>query len=132
VSGIFDVVIWLTISQHYQIEKLQASIAETLNLKLEGSSDNDLRKMKLSESLGKKKFLLILDDMWRPIDLINEVGVKFGDHNCSKVLMSSRKRDVIVAMGASDDYSLKIQPLSTEEGWELFRKSFYKWGCSKG
>jgi hypothetical protein len=58
VSGIFEVVIWLTISQHYQIEKLQASIAETINLKLEGSSDHDLRKMKLSESLGKKKFYL--------------------------------------------------------------------------
>jgi disease resistance protein RPS2 len=64
VSGTFDVVIWLTISQQYHIEKLQASIAETLNLKLEGSSDNDLRRMKLSASLGENKFLLILDDMW--------------------------------------------------------------------
>jgi hypothetical protein len=64
VSGTFDVVIWLTISQQYHIEKLQAFIAETLNLKLEGSSDNDLRRMKLSASLGENKFLLILDDMW--------------------------------------------------------------------
>ena len=89
-SGIFEVVIWLTISQHYQIEKLQTSIAETINLKLEGSSDRDLRKMKLSESLGKKKFLLILDDMWSPMDL-KRVRVKFGEKNSSKVLVSSSK-----------------------------------------
>jgi Leucine-rich repeat (LRR) protein len=120
VSGPFDVIIWPTVSMVYRIEELQASIAETLKLRLEGSSDNDLRKMKLSESLGKQKFLLILDDLWRPIDLI-ELGVKFGDHNCSKVLVSSRSREVIFAMEASKDYTLKIQLLSLEEGWKLFR-----------
>jgi disease resistance protein RPS2 len=128
VSSIFDVVIWFTVSQQYQIEKLQACIAETLHLKLEGSSDKDIRKMKLFEALGQKKFLLILDDMWHPIDL-NEVGVKFGDHNRSKVLMSSRSRDVIRTMGASDDYSLKIQTLSTEEGWVLFRREAFTNGA---
>lgn len=108
VSDIFDVVIWLTVSQQYQIEKLQTSIAETM--KLDGIPDSDKRKMKLFEALGEKKFLLILDDMWRPID------IKFKDHYCSKVLISTRSRDVIGTMGASDHYSLRIQPLSTEEG----------------
>jgi Leucine-rich repeat (LRR) protein len=62
-----------------------------------------------------------LDDIWSPIDLINEVGVRFGDDNPSKIIISSRKKEVIGRMGAIE-YCLKIQPLSTEEGWELFRR----------
>lgn len=123
VSDIFDVVIWLTVSQQYQIEKLQTSIAETM--KLDGIPDNDKRKMKLFEALGEKKFLLILNDMWSPIDLINEIDTKFKDYYCSKVLISTRSRDVIGTMGASDHYSLRIQPLSTEEGWVLFRREAF-------
>lgn len=76
--------------------------------------------MKLSALLGEKKFLLVCDDMWDPIDLVDEVGVKFGDHGCSKVLMSSRNLKVIFAMGASEDYTKRIEPLSVDNGWELF------------
>jgi len=33
VRGVFDEVIWVTVSRNYEIENLQASIAETLDLK---------------------------------------------------------------------------------------------------
>jgi len=128
VSGVFDEVIWVTVSQNCQIENLQASIAKALHLKLEGISVKDIRKMELSALLGKIKFLLILDDMWRPIDLIDEVGMQFGDHNYSKVLMSSRSKEVIGMTGASDDYSLEIQTLSTEHSWVLFRREAFTKG----
>ena len=47
---------------------------------------------------NKNKDLIVrtfsLDDVWSPMDL-NTVGVKFGDDNCSKFLISTGNRDVI-------------------------------------
>jgi disease resistance protein RPS2 len=120
VSGIFDIVIWFTVSKYKpeeeddKIKELQASIAYTLNVDLKDCPTLDIRKMKLSASLEKKRFLLILDDLWSKMDL-NKVGVKFGRDKGSKVLISSRSRDVIKTMGASD-YSLRMEPLSQRMG----------------
>jgi hypothetical protein len=64
-----------------------------------------------------------LDDLWSPIDL-NKVGIKFGSDKGSKVLISSRSRDVIKTMGASVHYYWRMQHLSAEDGWRM------KWGCN--
>jgi len=127
VSGIFDLVIWYTVSQKCNIEDLQTSIAKTLSLDVKENSNIDMLKMKLSSSLEKKRFLLILDDLWSPIDL-DEVGVKFGDHNHSKVLISSRYKYVVETM-AANEYCMMVQPLSTEEGWELFGRRAFRNGA---
>lgn len=62
VSRFFDVVIWFTVSQNFESEQLQASIAKALNLSLEETATTETKKMKLSASLDSKRFLLILDN----------------------------------------------------------------------
>lgn len=96
VSGIhFDLVICLTVSiPENEENKNKDSIVRTFSLKMEGSFDVDMRKMKLSACLENKRSVLMLDDVWSPMDL-NTVGVKFGDDNCSKFLISTGNRDVI-------------------------------------
>ena len=86
--------------------------------------------MKLSASLDKKKLLLILDNIGKEIDL-SEVGVRIGDNNGSKLLISNRSTQVIEKMGAKD-YSLEIEPLSSDEGWDLFRKGAFENGPENG
>ena len=77
--------------------------------------------------LKEKKFLLILDDMWSPLDLDEEVGIPVGNDKGSRVIISTRSRDVIRRMGATD-HSIQIEPLSEEEGWELFCRKAFKDG----
>jgi predicted adenine nucleotide alpha hydrolase (AANH) superfamily ATPase len=133
VSGIFDIVIWFTVSNYKpekeddKIKELQASIAHTLNVDLK-DCPNDIRKMKLSASLKKKRFLIILDDMWRKMDL-DKVGVKFGHDKGSKVLISSRRVGVIKTMGASAHYCWRMRHLSAGDGWELFRRKAFANGA---
>jgi len=126
VSNVFDVVIWLTVSRDYGIRDLQGRIAKELKLDLSGISDldTDKPKMMLSASLIKRKFLLIFDDIWAALDL-QKLGVAFGTTKGSKVVFSTRSTDLTLM---NSEKSIKVDPLSREEGWELFERVAFKSG----
>ncbi|KAI6693440.1 hypothetical protein NL676_021150 [Syzygium grande] len=77
----------------------------------------------LHETLGKKKYLLVLDDMW------NEVRLKWlelgdwlkGGELGSKILITTRSHMVA---RVTDEKSViyDLEGLSTSESWDLFRK----------
>ena len=96
--------------------QIQNDIASTIKLDLANCSD-DIRKRKLSAYKKTKKFFLVLDDMWSTLDL-KELGVEFGENKGSKIVFTTRNRDLIREMNAKE--SIQIQPLLPEEAWELF------------
>ena len=73
--------------------------------------------MKLLAYLKTKKFLLILDNLWTPLDL-TELGVNFVTDKVSKVLFSTRIRYLIIEMDADEAMQLQLSP--KEEGKEYF------------
>lgn len=117
VSNDFHDVIWVTVAQ-FSILQMQKDIAYTIDLNVANCSA-DMRKMKLSAHLKTRKFLLVLDDMWSVVDL-KELGVEFGENKGSKVVFTTRNRDLIREMKAKE--YMEIQPLRREEAWELFSK----------
>jgi hypothetical protein len=72
---------------------------------------------------NKTGFLLVLDDLWSP-DNLQELAMLFRDDEHSKVLFSTRRKDLIGEMGAEE--SIEIHPLSRDEGWMLFRRVAFK------
>jgi disease resistance protein RPS2 len=87
----FRIIIWVTISQNFDIQKVQKQIAERLNLaSIMGESMERLTN-RLYEKLEKmEKFLLILDDIWEKIDL-DYFGVpRLEDHKGSKIILTTR------------------------------------------
>jgi disease resistance protein RPS2 len=122
VSHVFDVVIWLTVSRAYKISDLQNSVGRAINLNFSITDDNDTEKMALFANLKNKKFLLVLDDIWTALDL-EELGVGFGTHKGSKVVFSTRDRDIALTEA---DESREVKPLSSEEGWHLFERVAFK------
>lgn len=125
VSNLFDTVIWLTVGD-FTIPELHDCIAETIKLEdLTTSNDADQMRKKISAYLKDKSFLLVLNNMTKPVAL-NELGVEFGNDKGSKVLFSTRYRNLIPTMKA--DESIEIQPLSAEEAWQLFCKVAFKDG----
>lgn len=120
VSNVFEVVIWVTVTQFPILEF--HDIAQKIKLDLASSSDVE-GEIVLTAYLKTKKFLLILDDMWSGLNL-KELGVSFDKG--SKVVFSTRNRDLIGEMNA--EKSLQIQPLSTDEAWDLFSKVAFKNG----
>jgi len=116
----FKDVIWVTVSHNHSISKLQHDIAKRIGLKLD-EDDERVRADNLSSALEKKgKSILILDDVWKYIDL-QKVGIH-PKVNGIKVILTTRLKHVCHQMDCHPLATILLQmdPLSACEGWELF------------
>ncbi|XP_016194519.2 probable disease resistance protein At4g27220 isoform X2 [Arachis ipaensis] len=114
-EGTFNHVIWVTVSREYTISKLQEDIAEAIGVKL--GRDQRTRAAHLSSALSEKgKWVFILDDVWKFIDL-QKVGIP----RCgSKLILTSRLKHVLRQMDCPTLNIITMHPLSCSEGLELF------------
>ncbi|KAE8125643.1 hypothetical protein FH972_020423 [Carpinus fangiana] len=118
----FGIVIWVTISQNFDMKKVQKQIAERLNLaSIVGESMERLIN-RLYEKLDKvENFLLILDDVFEKIDL-NYLGVpRPEDHKGSKIILTTRFLDVCRHM--MTNRQVKVAVLNDDESWQLLSKT---------
>ncbi|KAF7847008.1 hypothetical protein BT93_L3464 [Corymbia citriodora subsp. variegata] len=118
----FSLIIWVTVSkttssQELGLKNLQKKIANWLNLKEEETVERTA--IQLSKRLRREKFLLILDDVWEAINL-DLVGIPRPEHHLgSKIILTSRSLDVCRTM--MTDVEVKVEVLTDEEAWELFK-----------
>ncbi|KAL6957477.1 hypothetical protein U1Q18_045420 [Sarracenia purpurea var. burkii] len=90
---LFDVVAMATVSQKMDKKKVQEDLASYLGLELEGNeiARTNLLKHRLN---NEKKNLIILDDVWEPLNL-EDIGIPVLDgKNGCKVVVTSRRQDV--------------------------------------
>ncbi|XP_052298682.1 disease resistance protein At4g27190-like isoform X3 [Citrus sinensis] len=116
---LFDMVVFSEVSQTPDIKKIQQEIAEKLGLELHEEVESR-RASRLYERLrNEKKILVILDNIWKHLDL-ETVGIPFGeDHKGCKLLLTARDRGVLLKMGSKDNFL--INNLNEEEAWRLFK-----------
>ncbi|XP_057965472.1 putative disease resistance protein RGA4 [Malania oleifera] len=97
---------WVCVSYDYDVKRIAKAILESFTSKSSTSSLKELNKLQaeVTEALTKKKFLLVLDDVW------NGKYGKYEDCNKllspfesglqgSKIIVTSRIHDVALAMG---------------------------------
>ncbi|XP_049410497.1 disease resistance protein At4g27190-like [Solanum stenotomum] len=119
----FGVVLWVTVPKlPIDIRKVQTQIASRLNLKIDSEGNVKSIASKIYRRLEQEKsFLLILDDVWEPINL-DDVGVpQLEDPARSKVIITSRSLDVCKQMKI--DTEMKVYTLDEDESWKLFIKN---------
>ncbi|GLT46130.1 hypothetical protein SLA2020_199100 [Shorea laevis] len=118
----FDIVIWATVSKNHTVEKVQDDIGRKI-----GYSDQRWKQKSYDEKateilavLSKKKFVLLLDDIWERIDLV-KVGIPIaGQGHGSKLIFTTRSLDVCGQMEAHKKI-FKVDCLAPEKAWELFQ-----------
>ncbi|XP_073262818.1 disease resistance protein At4g27190-like [Populus alba] len=116
--GTFCHVYWITVSQDTNINKLQNSIAKRIDLDLSNEDEELDRASKLSKELTKKqKWVLILDDLWKAIEL-RKVGIPIQAVKGCKLIVTTRLENVCQQMGTQ--HIIKVNPISKEEAWALF------------
>ncbi|KAK3018498.1 hypothetical protein RJ639_003583 [Escallonia herrerae] len=126
VSKLFEIVIWLKVSTEGSLENLsrehiQQAIVQRLELDIPESSDADRVARTISKELEEKKYLLLLDDVKKDVDL-EELGIP--DGKCgSKLVLTTRLGYVCSSMV---NRVVNVKNLSQEEAWKMFRDTLQR------
>ena len=117
----FDIVIWVVVSRPTNLERVQETIRSRLQIpddRWKGSEEDD-KAAEICRILKTKKSLLLLDDIWEPLDLLR-VGIPpLGEGNQSKIVFTTRSADVCGGMAAQK--SIKVECLEEKEALSLFQ-----------
>ncbi|XP_044481628.1 probable disease resistance protein At4g27220 [Mangifera indica] len=115
---LFEEIVFVEVSESPDIKKLQTTIADKLKLKFENESE---MANKLYSRMEKKNILLILDNIWKPVELDKMVGIPCGaDRGRNKLLFTTRNVDVLERMGSTNNFGMGF--LNDDEAWTLFTK----------
>ncbi|KAJ7011071.1 disease resistance protein RPM1-like [Populus alba x Populus x berolinensis] len=134
----FSVHAWITVSRSYKMEELLKDIVQQLfaaerkpvpkNLESRNSSQ---LKSKIKEVLQKRRYLIVLDDVWH-VNEWDAVKYALPTNNCgSRVMLTTRNADLaFTSRIESEGKVYNLEPLLPEESWTLFcRKTFRGNSC---
>ncbi|KAI7997427.1 Disease resistance protein [Camellia lanceoleosa] len=117
----FDVIVMVVVSQNPNLITIQGQIAKILDLQDFGGNNLPTGAGKIrSKILSFERVLVILDDVWKRLEL-NDIGIPFGDnHKGCKIVMTSRSEDVCNGMDTQKNF--KVGVLDEGEAWNLFKE----------
>ncbi|XP_027345070.1 probable disease resistance protein At1g61300 [Abrus precatorius] len=128
----FDIVLWVVVSRDFDINRIMNDIRNRLQIddNFWNKSSQDQRVAKIYQVLKHKKFVFMVDDLWKSLEL-EMVGVPLPKetNNQSKVLFTTRFEDVCAKLQA--EKKLKVECLSEQEAFQLFCKKVGEdtWKC---
>ncbi|KAL6013027.1 hypothetical protein ACLOJK_003517, partial [Asimina triloba] len=109
-----DILAWVCVSQTYSVKELLQEVAvQVMHLSKTESSDLTIEALqeKLSGFLRKRKYLVVLDDMWKR-EAWDELRAAFPDgKNGSRILMTSHFHE--------------LRLLNQEESWAVFLNNVF-------
>ncbi|XP_034680824.1 probable disease resistance protein At1g61300 [Vitis riparia] len=121
-SHSFDVVIWVVVSKTPNLERVQNEIWEKVGFcddKWKSKSRHE-KAIDIWKALSKKRFVMLLDDMWEQMDML-KVGIPPPDQqNKSKLIFTTRSQDLCGQMGAYK--KIEVKSLAWKDSWDLFQK----------
>lgn len=118
-ENIFHEVVMAVVGQNPDCRKIQGEISDALGLALEEESLPVRAGRLYTRIRDVKKILIILDDVWRWLDL-SGLGIPSHDvHKGCKILLTSRSRNVCTAMEAK---MISVAVLPEAEAWSLFKE----------
>ncbi|CAO2827700.1 unnamed protein product [Amaranthus hypochondriacus] len=119
---VFDVVIWIVASKNATVEAIQTVILEKMHIPSDSWKGKpvDDKSALIYQMLKGKQYILMLDDVWQRIDLL-EVGIPLlDDQNHGKVIFTTRSEEICGLMQAN--WKIKVTCLSWEKSWVLFKE----------
>ncbi|MCD7460172.1 hypothetical protein HAX54_042981 [Datura stramonium] len=124
----FDYHIWITVSESLKVEEVNTLLLDAIRQLGIGIQQQhppqaaaELKKV-LCDFLQTKKYIVVLDDMWKST-VWDSIKYAFPQNQFSRVVITTRSRNIIRAEVNTALYQMKL--LSDKESWTLFcRKAF--------
>ncbi|PON86886.1 NB-ARC domain containing protein [Trema orientale] len=128
VTSHFDLRLWVHVSQDFDVPRIIEQILTSAIFGKPESLTDDQIQESLRSCLRKRRFLLVLDDVWNEsrdkwIELRNFLTEGAPG---SKIIVTTRKDSVANIMGTVDTYNLKV--LAQADCLSLFKKYAFKEG----
>ncbi|KAK4414170.1 putative disease resistance RPP13-like protein 1 [Sesamum alatum] len=120
VDEVFNVKAWAYVSDDFSLVRITKALLESATAKPCDTMNLELLQSGLKEMFHKKKFLVVLDDVWNEnLDNWNHLLIPFmvGSRG-SKIIITTRNREVLSIMDVFSLYHLK--EMSEEACWSLF------------
>ncbi|KAJ3708477.1 hypothetical protein LUZ61_012182 [Rhynchospora tenuis] len=120
----FDCRIWITVSQEFKIINIVKKMLEKLQINAREVGDEEYYITLLHMSLSKKRYLIVLDDVWSS-DHWSQLEVALPEeNNGSRVLITTRFINIAKESDAANKpYELRI--LSKDESQQLLLKKVF-------
>ncbi|KAG2481244.1 hypothetical protein PVAP13_J683334 [Panicum virgatum] len=129
VQNHFNLMMWYCVSENFEAAAVVRSIIELATKGTCDLPDNmELLRGKLQEAIGKKRFLLVLDDVWNEEprkweDDLKPLLCSSNDGSGSMIIVTSRSQQVASIMGTLPPHELAC--LSEDDSWKLFTKKAF-------
>ncbi|XP_058100153.1 probable disease resistance protein At4g27220 [Magnolia sinica] len=115
---LYDDVVMVEVAPNPDLTKIQGEIAGQLGLKLKEKESEMVRKGALLERLQDTKTLVILDNVWKKLELV-EIGIPCGHiRKGCKIMLTTRNADVCNMHGSQA--VIEVGFLTQAESWNLF------------
>jgi hypothetical protein len=126
----FECRAWVYVSQDFRTGELLLNILKDIEISdwrtLEETSVKELKE-KLFKCLLRKRYLIVMDDIWKT-EVWDELRSAFPDDlNGSRILITSRIREVASHASLTPPYFLPF--LNKDESWELLSKKVFRGGA---
>ncbi|KAB5513783.1 hypothetical protein DKX38_027689 [Salix brachista] len=121
--------IWVCVSDPFDETRIAKAILEALVGSAQDVIELQALLERIQESVSGKRLLLVLDDVWNEDSTKWEQlknSLKRGCLPGSRILVTTRKREVASIMGSSSTDILELGLLSPDECWSLFNSQQLK------
>nr|UBY07068.1 NBS-LRR disease resistance protein [Dasypyrum villosum] len=121
VKGSFKLQAWICVSQDYNQITLLKEVLRNIGVHHEqGETITELQR-KLAETIERKSFFLVLDDVWHSNIWTDLLRPALHEATAGVVLVTTRDDQITRRIGV--DHTHQVDRMSVEVGWELLWKS---------
>ncbi|KAI9117808.1 hypothetical protein K1719_011223 [Acacia pycnantha] len=116
----FDKVLFVVVSNPFDVRKIQSKIANQLSFELKEEENLERAQRLFMRLSGGERFLIILDDVWEKLDLM-DIGIPTANNQMGcTTLLTTRKLHVCERMSCQE--IIPLEGLNEDESWALFQK----------
>ncbi|KAH0777691.1 hypothetical protein KY290_009102 [Solanum tuberosum] len=121
----FDKQAWVTISQEYNERQMLLELVSSITGSNQEMNNDQLMGI-VNRGLIRRRFLIVIDDIWstEAWDQIQRIFPK--DNNKSRILLTTRLKYVVDYVNNPDFPPHSKSFLSLEDSWNLFTKKIFK------
>ncbi|KAH7652063.1 disease resistance protein RPS2 protein [Dioscorea alata] len=116
-----DCIIWVDMPKDSCVDKVQDVVGQWLGITWQDTTPQKERARLITRQLNKSKFVLILDEVWKPLDLA-KVGIPIPRRpSQSKIILATRIEGMCSELNA--DVTVRVECMDWKEAWTLFEET---------